>query len=854
LASRLIAKLEPRVLAMCGVCAGHPDDTDLGDVVIADRVYQYDSGKLTTKGFKGDLRTHLPDDRWVHAAQDLANKPAAGLHGYAEPDLDESPWWFLERLVTKRDPRKSAFSRYFPDDRRAAMLGSLREGGLVRLTSGRFSVTKAGRTALLDRRAMHGAGVTTRPYHVLVGPMGSGNAVVADGGVWARLAEMGERRILAVEQEAAAIGAVAYRCGLRFLVAKGVMDHADKHNNDWANPFAARASAEVLCSFLRRVIEPGQQTADPPERSAKFEGPTRERRFTGRDDELANLERLISKNQSVCVVATGIGGIGKTTLVSEFVVRRGRALFPDGVAWIDGSPERFAGELARVSERFGWPTSEMGRSPTSEEAVDWLERTLPDKRVLCVVDNLDPKRSKPKHVPIPGRNARTIVTSRTRTLDEDLHAARLVLGAWAPKVCRAYLRDNCREDCPWVTTASDAHLDDLAKFVVHLPLGMRLLVSVLRRQSHLSPAELLPLLRAQPLGTLDEFDQERGVAATFRFAYDALREPERRVLQALAACARQTRAEVVAAVADAELAPVRASLGDLSTHGFAEQPEQGVWSLHDVVRMFVLEQPGAEEFERRHLDWVLRHLEEHADPTAYREFAEGVEEATHAFARWLGRDLDAAKVVYSLLGRHLKMVGRYADAVQLSELLLAVASSDSAEAAVALRNLGLCYLTLGDIPKAIEYHERSLAIEEKLGRLEGQANAFGNLGLRYRRLGDIPKAIEYHERSLAIEEKLGRLEGQANQLGNLGGCYLTPGDIPKAIEYLERSLAINEKLGRIEGQANQLCNLGLCYEQLGQLPTAVDFLTRARELYGRMGLPADHPSIAIVERALARLR
>jgi nucleoside phosphorylase len=44
-ASLLTKAYSPRCLAMCGVCAGRPERTNLGDVIIADRVYRYDTGE-----------------------------------------------------------------------------------------------------------------------------------------------------------------------------------------------------------------------------------------------------------------------------------------------------------------------------------------------------------------------------------------------------------------------------------------------------------------------------------------------------------------------------------------------------------------------------------------------------------------------------------------------------------------------------------------------------------------------------------------------------------------------------------------------------------------------------------------
>jgi nucleoside phosphorylase len=48
-AAALINYLDPACLAMCGICAGKKKDVALGDVIVADRVYQYDYGKLVAR-------------------------------------------------------------------------------------------------------------------------------------------------------------------------------------------------------------------------------------------------------------------------------------------------------------------------------------------------------------------------------------------------------------------------------------------------------------------------------------------------------------------------------------------------------------------------------------------------------------------------------------------------------------------------------------------------------------------------------------------------------------------------------------------------------------------------------------
>jgi len=59
----------------------------------------------------------------------------------------------------------------------------------------------------------------------------------------------------------------------------------------------------------------------------------------------------------------------------------------------------------------------------------------------------------------------------------------------------------------------------------------------------------------------------------------------------------------------------------------------------------------------------------------------------------------------------------------------------------------------------------------------------GNLGLIYRTRGDLDRAEEMHRKSLAIEEKLGRIEGMASDYANLGSVYKKRGDQAKAHEY-----------------------------------------------------------------------
>jgi nucleoside phosphorylase len=66
--SILVSALQPRCLAMTGVCAGNPARVALGDVVVATQVFAYEEGRQTATGFQGRHRPLPIDDRLVRAA------------------------------------------------------------------------------------------------------------------------------------------------------------------------------------------------------------------------------------------------------------------------------------------------------------------------------------------------------------------------------------------------------------------------------------------------------------------------------------------------------------------------------------------------------------------------------------------------------------------------------------------------------------------------------------------------------------------------------------------------------------------------------------------------------------------
>ncbi|MDQ7903542.1 hypothetical protein RB614_03315 [Phytohabitans sp. ZYX-F-186] len=267
-AASLVDRLRPALLAMCGVCAGNPADTALGDVVVGEPVYEWDEGKRSAAGFEGDHRQYRLEPRWLRAVQDF---DPSGLASYGDASEDEALLWFLEQLHRGRQPRSHpARDAYFPSGTWQRRLAQLEEQGLIRREpTGEAALTSDGSDLVRRRLYDDVDGPRQLPFRVLAAPMASGSAVVADPDVWSRLKAMGMRMVSAVEMEAATIATVAHDRGLAWLVAKGVMDHADTRTDDRYRQFAARASAQVMFALLERLVA---KTATGKQRATEMAG------------------------------------------------------------------------------------------------------------------------------------------------------------------------------------------------------------------------------------------------------------------------------------------------------------------------------------------------------------------------------------------------------------------------------------------------------------------------------------------------------------------------------------------------------------------------------------------------------
>lgn len=271
-AIRMTQLLHPKTLAMCGVCAGRRGSVELGDVIVADRIFKFDDGAAIGRqdedaGYSvqlyGDIRTYnLPID-WRYAVEEFDDDWSANLPPLPF-SMDEQEAHFLSALCTTPEPGQEAptpenvavlDARTWP-----ALLERLRRSNLIAPDGG--SLTQEGRDRgsfeALKRR--HGATRRSGPK-LRLGAIGTSARLQRDAKLFDRLSVI-LRKTIGAEMEGSAIGAVAELEHLQMIMAKGVMDFGDADKDDSFKAYAARAAAEFLLAFLSANAPVAERSRD----------------------------------------------------------------------------------------------------------------------------------------------------------------------------------------------------------------------------------------------------------------------------------------------------------------------------------------------------------------------------------------------------------------------------------------------------------------------------------------------------------------------------------------------------------------------------------------------------------------
>jgi DNA-binding SARP family transcriptional activator/predicted negative regulator of RcsB-dependent stress response len=608
--------------------------------------------------------------------------------------------------------------------------------------------------------------------------------------------------------------------------------------------------------------------------------------FTGRQEAVAQLQRLLEGEPATAIVVSAIAGkagVGKTALAVR-VAHRLRPCFPDGQLYVNlrGAQAEVLGPTDVLAGFLRALGIDGARIPEGvEERARLYRARLADRRVLVVLDNAASEAQVRPLLPA-SHGCAALVTSRTSL--SGLEAAHpLILDVLDSDQAVELLAKLAGPDR---VAAEPQAAQQLVRLCGLLPLAVRIAGARLAQRPQWRLARLAERL-ADEHRRLDELvTGDLEVRASVALSYRGRSEAERRLFRLLGLLAAPSFAAwVAAALLDSGLAEAEELLERLVDAQLVEaagedRAGQLRYRLHDLLRVFARERLEAEKpapARRVSLQRLLGACLDRygGDPNPERAGHPAVGVVERDPAGWLEAEragLVAAvqqacdaelwepcwRLTIALTG-FLQLRAHWDDWQHTHTLALGAArraGNRDAEARV-LASLGDFYGELDRFDDARCYLHQSRAAFQEIGNRRGELQSLLALGDFDRRLGRFGDAIVRLEQSLAGFREIGLASWEALALFYLGDVHREQGRLAAATACLQQSLALVRAIGDHPWEAAILRRLGLVHLSEGRLGAAIaclhQSLTFLRDVDDRRGEAYVMQSLAEVHRRQGRL-
>jgi predicted ATPase len=562
-------------------------------------------------------------------------------------------------------------------------------------------------------------------------------------------------------------------------------------------------------------------------------------RLIDREQERAQAQALLQREDVGLVTLTGPGGVGKTRLALQ-VAADLVPQFTDSVAFISLASLRDPTLVVpTVSRALG--VSQTGDDSQDERLLEYLE----PRDVLLVLDNAEQLVSA---APLAAQalelapRLKLLVTSREplRVRNEQIvpvpplalpnpaHLPDLEHLVQIPSV--TLFVERAREARPdfALTTENAAAIVEICQRLDGLPLALELAAAVL---SLLSPAALLARLeRRLPLpsrGARDLPERQQTLRNTIAWSYDLLEAGEQQLFRRLSVFAGGFTLEAVEGVgvfeafgisspAQADEGVVLEQLGQLLDKSLV-QTQQGTageprFVMLETIREYATEQLAASGEEATVQEWHAHYflrLAEEVEPhwsnpegDIWLEQMEREDANLRAALAWSKANQDGVEIGLRLAGAlyfYWFLLGSLREGrTWLEEMLARTASSERSVArGKALLGAGLLAWAEGDYEAASPRAEEALSIVREAGdkRRIGWAEAL--LGFVRLSQGNAAAARPLLEESRTLFKDEGDVWYEAFQLYQLGTVVYGSGDPAAARTYYEESLRLFQEQGDV---------------------------------------------------------
>ncbi|WP_370964736.1 tetratricopeptide repeat protein [Amycolatopsis sp. cg9] len=857
---RAISVFHPQIVLFVGVAGGRKD-VDPGDVVVADEIYDYESGKDTASEFLPRIKTKAPAHRLIARAKALARDDA----------------WQHRILPTTPQPLPKA------------VIKPIAAGSKViadqNAATARYLATYCGDAAAVEMEGygfLHGAYVNDTVQALVVRGISdllSGKTETADAH-W---------------QPTASCHAAAFAFEL-------LARHTTR-----PTPSPGAIPQQLLAPPARFVGRADQlaeldRALTTPEGSSPGAGPG-------------------GGPTAVISAIGGTGGIGKTWLALTWAHRH-LERFPDGQLFVDLHGFSPTGEPVHPTTAVRGFLDALGveepahRIPIDLDAQAALYRSkVAGRRMLIVLDNA---ATSDQVAPLlPGSPSCTVlVTSRHRLASLiDRHGARhLSLDVLTPEEAHGLLAARLGADR---VAAEPEAVDELIKLCGGHPLALSITARTAGTRPDVALAEAAAELRDLGLEALDhDTDPAASLPTVLSWSLRYLTDTQRTVFALLGiAPGPDTTPPATAALTGLPDPLARRTLSGLENASLLERRQGGRYAMHDLIRRYAtdtahttLPEQAREAALTRVGDFHLhtahaadRLLDPHRALVRIGAPAPGVHPhplpdttaalvwldaehatllATQRTAATLGHHHTVWHLAWNLdtfhqrrghrhdavttwqaaldatdhlpdptirsrthrnLGRACSLLGLHEQATtHLAQALeLALRHHDPNEQAHTHRILAITWERRGDDRQALEHAHHALDFYRALDQPVWEAYALNAAGWLAARLGRFDTAREHCQAALTLHRHHHDPNGEADTLDSLAYIAHHTGDHHQALDQYHHALTLNRDLGYASRVAGNLESVGHSHAALGRHEQARTVWREALQLYRDQGRDAD---------------
>ncbi|MEM8535082.1 MAG: tetratricopeptide repeat protein [Chloroflexota bacterium] len=595
----------------------------------------------------------------------------------------------------------------------------------------------------------------------------------------------------------------------------------------------------------------------------------------GRTDEKERIHELLCQSTMRLVTLTGVGGLGKTKLAVH-VANDLKVSFPDGVKFVDltvvTDPDTV---LSKIAHTLNIP--ELGGISILEQ----LQSYFKHRHVLLVLDNFEQViDSAPVVAQLLDRapHLKLLVTSR---MPLQVHGEYIVALtplylpalaplppltqlAMVPAVALLFMQMRSVQSEVTLTGETAEALAHICHQAGGIPLALELAAARLRV---LSPARLLERLVTQQEvlvdGMRDGPARHQSMDSTIEWSYQLLDPISQQMLLRLAVFKGSCTLEAIEQICgdgdfrregmtfSQNLDPLERPVLDILTtlldssfitrsidsdgtvrfnmltpiHTYARtrlqrEPEMHVLAERHACYYLALVEQAAPEFVGPHQhEWLVR-IE-----TEYDNLRQVLTWVINQQLTILALRFGVALWFFWYIRGYIWEGSRWLD-----NIVTLADKTETTMYAVILCRYAILLTSQGQLVKAQQYCESSLAMCRRLNDRKELGAVLGNAGIIAHRCGNYAQATYYLEEAIAVNQSDNNRHRMATALNTLAGVARSQSNLPQAYRHYQESLAIYEEIGSKIGVAKVLSNLSFIAWSNQDSIKAHELLTEALQI------------------------